>query len=329
MVAVPRPIEESNGPAALLTLTRCPLKPLAFCWGKMPAHSPKSRSRDLKGGGGGGRLEFLAMTRPPALLQRPGSEPSSPRHRAAQLDGHGLCRDSGGSSSSSSSSSSSAAAAAAGCLQSQLPDEDCMKLNPSLLGIALRSLLAIDLWLSKQLGVCATEGSSWGSARPIMKLIEVSGHGIPWIGGTLYCLYKSDSTAGREVLLNLLLALILDLVLVGIVKSLVRRRRPTHNKMDMFATFSVDRYSFPSGHATRAAMGGRFFLNHLVLAVPLRILVVLWVFIVGLSRVMLGRHNVTDVACGFIMGYLQYSLVEYMWLSSNNLQIFLRLWGLK
>eukprot|EP00062_Callorhinchus_milii_P010852 gi/632956166/ref/XP_007893824.1/ PREDICTED: presqualene diphosphate phosphatase-like [Callorhinchus milii] len=121
------------------------------------------------------------------------------------------------------------------------------------------------------------------------------------------------------------LALILDLILVGIVKSLVRRRRPTHNKMDMFATFSVDRFSFPSGHATRAAMGGRFFLNHLVLAVPLRILVVLWVFIVGLSRVMLGRHNVTDVVCGFIMGYLQYSLVEYMWLSSANLQRLLEL----
>ncbi|GCB70499.1 polyisoprenoid diphosphate/phosphate phosphohydrolase PLPP6 isoform X1 [Scyliorhinus torazame] len=278
----------------------------------MPAHSPKSRNRELKSGGGG-RLEFLVLSKPPAALQRAASEPPSPRHRAVQQvegpgSGLGLRRDSASSSSQ--------------------PDDDCMKLNPSLLGIALRSLLAIDLWLSKRLGVCATEDSPWGSARPIMKLIEVSGHGIPWIGGTLYCLCKSDSTAGQEVLLNLLLALILDLVLVGIVKSLVRRRRPTHNKMDMFATFSVDRYSFPSGHATRAALGGRFFLNHLVLAVPLRVLVMLWVCIVGLSRVMLGRHNVTDVVCGFSMGYLQYSLVEYMWLSSSNLQTFLRLLGI-
>ncbi|XP_078417719.1 polyisoprenoid diphosphate/phosphate phosphohydrolase PLPP6 [Cetorhinus maximus] len=285
----------------------------------MPAHSPKSRNREREPKGGGGRLDFLVQSRPPALLPRAASaEPPSPRHRAVQqLEGPGLGLGAALRRDSASASS---------CPQ---PDEDCMKLNPSLLGIALRSLLAIDLWLSKRLGVCATEDSAWGSARPIMKLIEVSGHGIPWIGGTLYCLCKSDSTAGQEVLLNLLLALILDLVLVGIVKSLVRRRRPTHNKMDMFATFSVDRYSFPSGHATRAALGGRFFLNHLVLAVPLRILVVLWVCIVGLSRVMLGRHNVTDVVCGFIMGYLQYSLVEYMWLSSTNLQIFLRLWGLK
>ncbi|XP_073499101.1 polyisoprenoid diphosphate/phosphate phosphohydrolase PLPP6 [Phyllobates terribilis] len=203
--------------------------------------------------------------------------------------------------------------------QQQLPDEDCIKLNPSFLGIALRSLLAVDLWMSKKMGVCAREGSSWGSARPMMKLVEISGHGIPWIAGTVYCLYRSDSSAGREVILNLLFALLLDLILVGIVKGIVKRRRPTQNRMDMFATFSVDKYSFPSGHATRAAMVSRFMLNHLVLAVPVRMLVMLWAIVVCLSRVMLGRHNVTDVAFGFFMGHMQYSLVEYFWLSPNTM----------
>uniref|UniRef100_A0A8C0VQ92 Uncharacterized protein n=1 Tax=Cyanistes caeruleus TaxID=156563 RepID=A0A8C0VQ92_CYACU len=87
----------------------------------------------------------------------------------------------------------------------QVPSpEDCMKLNPSFVGIALSSLLAIDLWASKRLGVCAGEGSAWGSARPLMKVIEVSGHGIPWLLGTFYGLCQSDSSAAREVLLNLL-----------------------------------------------------------------------------------------------------------------------------
>lgn len=94
-------------------------------------------------------------------------------------------------------------AASAGPPQA-LPEEDCMKLNPSFVGIALRSLLAIDLWASKQLGVCAGENSSWGSARPLMKVIEISGHGIPWLAGTLYGLCRSSSSAGREVLINLL-----------------------------------------------------------------------------------------------------------------------------
>ncbi|XP_038625955.1 phospholipid phosphatase 6 [Tachyglossus aculeatus] len=206
-------------------------------------------------------------------------------------------------------------------------EEQRLKLNPSFLAIALRSLLAIDLWLSKRLGVCAGEHSAWGSARPLMKLLEISGHGIPWLAGTVYCLARSDSWAGREVLLNLLFALLLDLLLVALLKALVRRRRPAHNRMDMFVTLSVDKYSFPSGHATRAVLICRFTLHHLVLAIPLRVLVVLWAFGLGLSRVMLGRHNVTDVAFGFFFGYVQYSIVDYCWLSPLNAPLLFALWS--
>uniref|UniRef100_A0A8C4J0K2 Polyisoprenoid diphosphate/phosphate phosphohydrolase PLPP6 n=1 Tax=Dromaius novaehollandiae TaxID=8790 RepID=A0A8C4J0K2_DRONO len=205
--------------------------------------------------------------------------------------------------------------------------EDCMRLNPSFAGIALRSLLAVDLWASKRLGVCAAEGSAWGGARPLMKVVEVSGHGLPWLLGTAYGLCQSDSAATREVLLNLLFALLLDLVLVAVVKGLVKRRRPTHNKMDMFVTISVDKYSFPSGHATRAALVCRFVLHHLVLAVPLRVLVVLWALIVGISRVMLGRHNVTDVLFGLFLGYALYSVVEYCWLSPLSAPALFALWS--
>ncbi|XP_053325282.1 polyisoprenoid diphosphate/phosphate phosphohydrolase PLPP6 [Spea bombifrons] len=246
-----------------------------------------------------GRIEFMSL-----LTNRTSaSETPTVRHRASDSPVHR--KDSFSSSTSSQ--------------QQQLPEEDCMKLNPSFFGIALRSLLAVDLWLSKKLGVCAREGSSWGSARPMMKLIEISGHGIPWIAGTIYYLYTSDSYAVREVILNLLFALLLDIILVGVVKGIVKRRRPTQNRMDMFATFSVDKYSFPSGHATRAAMVSRFVLNHLVLAVPVRLLVILWAVVVCLSRVMLGRHNVTDVLFGYFMGHMQYSIVEYFWLSPNAL----------
>ncbi|KAF6284705.1 phospholipid phosphatase 6 [Rhinolophus ferrumequinum] len=104
------------------------------------------------------------------------------------------------------------------------------------------------------------------------------------------------------MLMNLPFALLLDLLLVALLKGLVRRRCPAHNQVDMFVTSSVDKCSFPSGHATRAALVSQFILNLLVLAIPLRVLVVLWAFILGLSRVMLGRHNVTDVAFGFFSG---------------------------
>uniref|UniRef100_UPI00398EAC61 inactive phospholipid phosphatase 7-like isoform X4 n=1 Tax=Pristiophorus japonicus TaxID=55135 RepID=UPI00398EAC61 len=86
----------------------------------------------------------------------------------------------------------------------QLPEEDCMQLNPSFKGIAINSLLAIDICLSKRMGVCASSSSAWSSARPMVKLIGITGHGVPWIGGTVFCLTKSNTVVGQEVLLNLL-----------------------------------------------------------------------------------------------------------------------------
>uniref|UniRef100_A0A250YER1 Polyisoprenoid diphosphate/phosphate phosphohydrolase PLPP6 n=1 Tax=Castor canadensis TaxID=51338 RepID=A0A250YER1_CASCN len=261
--------------------------------------------------GGGGRFEFQALLSSRAA----GTDPACARLRACESPVHRR------------GSFPLAAAGPAQAPPPPLPEEDRIALNPSFLGIALRSLLAIDLWLSKKLGVCAGESSSWGSVRPLMKLLEISGHGILWLLGTFYCLCRSDSWAGREVLMNLLFAQLLDLGLVALIKGLVRRRRPAHNQMDMFCTLSVDKYSFPSGHATRAALMSRFILNHLVLAIPLRVLMILWAFIVGLSRVMLGRHNVTDVAVGFFLGYMQYSIVDYFWLSPHNVPVLFVLWN--
>ncbi|KAM9641859.1 polyisoprenoid diphosphate/phosphate phosphohydrolase PLPP6 [Trichechus inunguis] len=276
-----------------------------------PAASNNSSSPGSPAHGGGGRFEFQSLL----SSRAPGADPTCARLRASESPVHRR------------GSFPLAGPGPAPAPPGSLPEEARIDLNPSFLGIALRSLLAIDLWLSKKLGVCARERSAWGSVRPLMKLLEISGHGIPWLLGTLYCLSQSDSWAGREVLMNLLFALLLDLLLVALIKGLVRRRRPAHNQMDMFVTLSVDKYSFPSGHATRAALVSRFILNHLVLAIPLRVLVVLWAFILGLSRVMLGRHNVTDVAFGFLLGYLQYSIVDYCWLSPHNAPVLFVLWS--
>ncbi|XP_006881391.1 PREDICTED: presqualene diphosphate phosphatase [Elephantulus edwardii] len=273
--------------------------------------SPGSPAHSSPAHGGGGRFEFQSLLGSRA----PGTDPTCARLRASESPVHRR------------GSFPLTGPGPVPAPPGPPPDEARMNLNPSFLGIALRSLLAIDLWLSKKLGVCAGERSAWGSVRPLMKLLEISGHGIPWLLGTLYCLARSDSWAGREVLTNLLFALMLDLLLVALLKGLVRRRRPAHNQMDMFFTLSVDKYSFPSGHATRAALVARFILNHLVLAIPLRVLTVLWAFVLGLSRVMLGRHNVTDVAFGFVLGYMQYSIVDYCWLSPHNAPVLFALWS--
>ncbi|KAF7654301.1 hypothetical protein LDENG_00071420 [Lucifuga dentata] len=177
-----------------------------------------------------------------------------------------------------------------------------------------------DLWLSKRLGVCACEESPWGSIRPLVRLVEFSGHVIPWLIGTLYTLLRGETVEEQEIMLNLALALLLDLLLVRLVKTLVRRRRPVQNRADIFSTFFVERYSFPSGHATRAAMCARFLLAQLVDTASMRVLVVSWAALVSLSRLLLARHYVTDVGFGLAMGYCQYSLMERLWVTCDCLQ---------
>lgn len=87
----------------------------------------------------------------------------------------------------------------------KMPEEDCMQLNPSFKGIAMNSLLAIDISLSKRMGVCAYTSSSWGGCRSMVTLLALTGHGITWIIGTIVCLTRSNTLAGQEVLVNLLL----------------------------------------------------------------------------------------------------------------------------
>ncbi|XP_038574483.1 phospholipid phosphatase 6-like [Micropterus salmoides] len=195
-----------------------------------------------------------------------------------------------------------------------------VSLSQPIVTITLRFLLAIDLWLSKRLGVCACEGSSWGGIRPLVRLVELSGHVIPWLIGTVYTLLRGESVAEQEIMLNLTLALLLDLLLVRAVKTVVRRRRPAQNRSDILSAFFVERYSFPSGHATRAAMCARFLLAQLVDTASMRVLVVGWAALVSLSRLLLARHYVTDVGFGLVMGYCQYSLVERFWVTWDCLQ---------
>ncbi|XP_077593209.1 inactive phospholipid phosphatase 7-like [Stigmatopora nigra] len=204
--------------------------------------------------------------------------------------------------------------------QVRLPEEDCMQLNPSFKGIAKNSLLAIDICLSKRMSVCAHTWSAWGGWRSMVNLLALTGHGLTWIIGTVICLTRSNTLAGQEVLVNLLLALILDVLTVAGVQRLVKRKGPWEISPGLLDRVAMDIYAFPAAHASRAAMVSKFLLSHLVLAVPLRILLVLWAVLVGVSRVLLGRHHLTDVLCGFALGLFHFGLMETVWLSSNACQ---------
>jgi len=62
-------------------------------------------------------------------------------------------------------------------------------------------------------------------------------------------------------------ALVLDILTVGGLQKLVKRRGPRGFLPGFFDYIAMDTYSFPAAHASRAVLVAGFLLNHLVLAV--------------------------------------------------------------
>ena len=165
--------------------------------------------------------------------------------------------------------------------------------------------------------------------------LEYSCHGLVWIGGVFAFLYLLPSW--MELWSNLLLLLFLDIVFVAVVKvifgsflrvisindrkprfctfkAFTRRRRPGYNQGKMFVTVGPDKFSFPSGHATRAVALALFFgiahpPIHSIVALPV---FTAWAVAVCLSRVLLGRHHILDVGGGVAIGALEYALATML-----------------
>ncbi|XP_011422413.1 polyisoprenoid diphosphate/phosphate phosphohydrolase PLPP6 [Magallana gigas] len=194
------------------------------------------------------------------------------------------------------------------------PDVKIMKSMDSF----ARSISSIDYQLTQKCSICARPNSQLGSLRPVMKVLEISCHGIPWLLGTIGLLLSVHKPEHLVVLMNLLIGLIGDLIIIAVLKMLVQRERPPLNKSDMFATVSVDNYSFPSGHCSRAIMLAYFFSERVNFEAPILGLIVLWALLVSLSRLLLGRHYLSDVLFGMILGALEFKLLSYYWLSKEN-----------
>ena len=140
--------------------------------------------------------------------------------------------------------------------------------------------------------------------RPLCLLLEISGNGLLWFA---LCAYAYCTTTDHKAVICLfVVGLITDLAIVGPLKYLVRRRRPETSASYLV---SVDCFSFPSGHTTRAVYVAAFFLHFTKMSALLSALVVAWAAAVATSRVLLLRHFFSDVLCGAVIGRLNFALV--------------------
>ncbi|KAM7525600.1 hypothetical protein LguiA_015502 [Lonicera macranthoides] len=180
--------------------------------------------------------------------------------------------------------------------------------------------------------------------RSLLKTLEISGDGR-LIFPILLSLILSPLF--NTFLFDLLVGSILDLLFVGLIKHLVRRPRPVYN-MHMSLTFSVDHWSFPSGHSSRVCFVASFvYLSSAVvetILVELRSsgveyvetlvdlfgsdevravdyvvsIVCLWAVLTSISRILLGRHFVFDVVAGGCLGVAE-ALVVFRYVNYETL----------
>lgn len=145
-----------------------------------------------------------------------------------------------------------------------------------------------------------------GKSAPHWLLLscEHSGNGFIWIpGAMLAVMWPGLGWKVKVFAINLEIGFLLDVAIVGLIKMLVKRSRPDFAEKQYSATFSADKYSFPSGHASRCILIACMVLlfRHMCHVLVL-IMVAAWAVITALSRVFLGRHFFFDVVVGSMIG---------------------------
>lgn len=176
----------------------------------------------------------------------------------------------------------------------------------------------MDEYVTRTVAVCAHPRTPLQRMLRLgCKILELSGHGVPWftLCGTLFAIY---ACTGDLLLwahsLNLLALLVVDILLVAPLKLYFKRPRPEVNQDGIpMSVSSVDCYSFPSGHASRSVALAAYFwyMSPLCLSAYLWYA---WAAVLSLSRILQGRHHLSDVVVGILAGLVVFDIVRRVFL---------------
>lgn len=172
----------------------------------------------------------------------------------------------------------------------------------------LTKLLEKDARLTWALRVAEKEG-------PLRRIALLTGHsGDSWYWGVLLIAVIALAPAEYKTWAAVsLISVVVGAALVLAIKFRFKRRRP-EGEMGMIYR-KTDPHSFPSGHAVRSLMLGVIGLR--IAPAWLGILLIVWAPLVGIARVMIGVHYVSDVVAGWVLGIL-FGLIA-IWVSGSVL----------
>lgn len=181
---------------------------------------------------------------------------------------------------------------------------------------ALKSILDKDVKLTDRFVTFLLQFASFKSLKIHCKFLEVSCDGIAWLCTWIAFIWLINSRDLYQMQVNMLIGLLLDIVIVAVLKAFVRRRRPVP-ATDML-TIGPDKFSFPSGHASRAFYVLVFFTKLHSLPIIFWMPITAWAVSVVLSRLILKRHYILDVCAGALIGVIEALFLGLIWISADS-----------
>lgn len=156
------------------------------------------------------------------------------------------------------------------------------------------------------------------STTGIIKVITFLGNNIVVILVCLILLILKSTR--KEIGIPAVISVAVSTILMVTIKILVARKRPS-----ILPLIFEKSYSFPSGHAmvntalyfTIAFFACRCIKNKKI-AIPITIFIYIFPIIVGLTRVYLGVHYISDVFAGIFMGCAVYIIVTELFKKYKN-----------
>ena len=115
-------------------------------------------------------------------------------------------------------------------------------------------------------------------------------------------IFLYDSVLAKNIITAALIAFALKLPTYRILKNCIRRNRPyiaielVHNLIT-----PGDQFSFPSGHTAAAAIMASVLSHSIPVLLPFALI---WVVLVGISRVYLGVHYPSGILAGALSGLI-------------------------
>lgn len=188
------------------------------------------------------------------------------------------------------------------------------KRNPILL-----NLKKLDETLSYQFALAFDENRLLGHLKGKLQLFEYTAHTLVCFASAIFFWWMSISRDSKALFTNIILAMVIDAIVIAVLKSACRRRRPGVSREQYEKDPSQANLSFPSGFVSRATVIFLILLSQdFFPLIPVTYLA--WAVTMLATKLFLGRFFIFDAVAGVPVGIVVHKFIELVWLDASDVK---------